>query len=435
MIAMLEFVGIIAFIFAILFSIAWHELGHLLPAKKFGVKVTQYMIGFGPTIWSRKKGETEYGVKWVPFGGYIRMIGMFPPGPDGKVKSSSTGRLTAMIEDARTQAREEVITEEDERRSFYRLSVPKKLVVMLGGPVMNLILAFFLFSILLVGFGTPAASLTVSAVSECTPTVGAAQSVNGCAPGAPESPAAIAGLQPGDVVTSYNGTPMESWQQFSSAIRSSQPGPVVIGVLRDGQPQTLNTEMQLVERPVVVNGEPTTELAPQGFLGMSPKIELTPQPISAVPGQMWDLSIRTAQALVAIPTKLVGVGQAAFGGEERDPNGPIGVVGVTRISGEVAGSEMPANFKIVQFLGMVASLNLFLFLFNLIPLLPLDGGHVAGALWEGLRRQIARFRHRPDPGPVDVAKALPVAYAVAFILIGMSALLLYADVVNPVKIG
>ena len=255
---MLEFVGIIAFIFAILFSIAWHELGHLLPAKKFGVKVTQYMIGFGPTIWSRKKGETEYGVKWVPFGGYIRMIGMFPPGPDGKVKSSSTGRLTAMIEDARTQAREEVITEEDERRSFYRLTVPKKLVVMLGGPVMNLILAFFLFSILLVGFGTPAASLTVSAVSECTPTVGAAQSVNGCAPGAPESPAAIAGLQPGDVVTSYNGTPMESWQQFSSAIRSSQPGPVVIGVLRDGQPQTRHTEMQLGARPVLVNGVPTT---------------------------------------------------------------------------------------------------------------------------------------------------------------------------------
>ena len=144
MIAMLEFVGIIAFIFAILFSIAWHELGHLLPAKKFGVKVTQYMIGFGPTIWSRKKGETEYGVKWVPFGGYIRMIGMFPPGPDGKVKSSSTGRLTAMIEDARTQAREEVITEEDERRSFYRLSVPKKQHVMHGGPVMNHILAFLL---------------------------------------------------------------------------------------------------------------------------------------------------------------------------------------------------------------------------------------------------------------------------------------------------
>lgn len=432
---MLEIVGIVAFILAILFSIAWHELGHLLPAKKFGVKVTQYMIGFGPTIWSRKKGETEYGIKWVPFGGYIRMIGMFPPGPDGKVKSSSTGRLTAMIEDARTQAREEVITPEDEERSFYRLSVPKKLVVMLGGPVMNLILAFILFSILLVGFGTASTSLTVSQVSACTPTVGAAQAPAGCAPGAPQSPAAQAGLQPGDVVTSYNGTAMESWQQFSQAIRSSPAGPVTIGVLRNGQPTTLTTDMQVVERPVVVDGQPTKELAPQGFLGMSPTIELQPQPISSVPGQMWDLSIRTAQALIAIPSKLIGVGQAAFGGEERDPNGPIGVVGVTRISGEVAGSEMPANFKVVQFLGMVASLNLFLFLFNLIPLLPLDGGHVAGALWEGLRRQIARVRHRPDPGPVDVAKALPVAYAVAFILIGMSALLLYADLVNPVKIG
>lgn len=431
----LEVFGIVAFIFAILFSIAWHELGHLIPAKKFGVKVTQYMIGFGPTAWSKKKGETEYGLKWVPLGGYIRMIGMFPPGPDGKVKSSSTGRLTAMIEDARSQAREEVITPEDEERSFYRLTVPKKLVVMLGGPVMNLILAFILFSIVLVGFGTPAASLTVSQVSACTPSVGAPQTPTGCAPGVPPSPAASAGLQAGDVVTSYNGTTMESWQQFSTAIRQSPVGPVTIGVIRNGTPITLTTDMQLVERPVVVDGQPTKELAPQGFLGMSPKIELEPQPISAVPGQMWDLSIRTAQALIAIPTKLVGVGQAAFGGEERDPNGPIGVVGVTRISGEVAGSELPSDFKIVQFLSMVASLNLFLFLFNLIPLLPLDGGHVAGALWEGLRRQIARVRHRPDPGPVDVAKALPVAYAVAFILIGMSALLLYADVVNPVKLG
>lgn len=431
---MWEIVGIVAFVLAILFSIAWHELGHLIPAKKFGVKVTQYMIGFGPTIWSRQRGETEYGIKGVPFGGYIRMIGMFPPGPDGKVTSSSTGRLTAMIEDARTQAREEVITEEDEQRSFYRLSVPKKLVVMLGGPVMNLILAFILFTIMLVGFGTPGASLTVSQVSACTPMVGAATSPNGCAPGAPQSPAAGAGLQVGDVITSYNGTAMQSWQQLSEAIRQSPAGPATIGINRNGQPELLTADIQVVDRPVVVDGQPTDQLAPQGFLGMSPQIVLTPQPFTAVPEQMWDLTVRSAQALISIPVKLVGVAQAAFGGEERDPNGPIGVVGVTRISGEVVGSEMPANFKVVQFLGMVASLNLFLFLFNLIPLLPLDGGHVAGALWEGLRRQIARIRHRPDPGPVDVAKALPLAYAMAFLLIGMSALLLYADIVNPITI-
>ena len=432
---MLQVIGIVAFVLAILFSIAWHELGHFIPAKKFGVKVTQYMIGFGPSLWSKKKGETEYGLKAIPFGGYIRMIGMFPPGPDGKVRASSTGRLTAMIEDARNQAQEEVLTPEDEKRTFYRLSVPKKLVVMMGGPVMNLILAFILFAIVLVGFGTPATTLSVSEVTACTPAVSAGQITVGCAPGSVPSPAAGAGLKSGDVITSYNGTAMNSWQQFSEAIRQSPAGPATIGITRDGQSASLSTTIQVVERPVVVDGQPTKDLAPQGFLGMSPEVVLEPQPVTAVPGQMWDLSIRTAQALIAIPSKIIGVGQAAFGGEERDPNGPIGVVGVTRISGDVAAAEAPANFKIVQFLGMVASLNLFLFLFNLIPLLPLDGGHVAGALWEGARRQIARFRHRPDPGPVDVARALPVAYAVAFLLIGMSALLLYADLVNPVKIG
>lgn len=432
---MLQVIGIIAFVFAILFSIAWHELGHLIPAKKFGVKVTQYMIGFGPSLWSRKKGDTEYGIKAIPFGGYIRMIGMFPPGPDGKVKASSTGRLTAMIEDARSQAQEEVLTPEDEKRTFYRLSVPKKVTVMMGGPVMNLILAFILFTIVLVGFGTPSTSLTVSEVTACTPSISNGTVTTGCVNGAPASPAAAAGLKPGDVLTSFNGTPMGSWDQFSQAIRQSPAGPATIGLIRNGQPMTVTADIQVVDRPVVVDGQPTKEIAPQGFLGMSPDIVLVRQPLSAVPAQMWDLSIRTAQALVAIPAKLVGVAQAAFGGEERDPNGPIGVVGVTRISGDVAAAEVPANFKVVQFLGMVASLNLFLFLFNLIPLLPLDGGHVAGALWEGMRRQIAKFRHRPDPGPVDVAKALPLAYAVAFILIGMSALLLYADVVNPVKIG
>lgn len=430
---MLEALGIIAFVLAILFSIAWHELGHLLPAKKFGVKVTQYMIGFGPTLWSRQRGETEYGVKAIPFGGYIRMIGMFPPGPDGKVKSSSTGRFAAMIEDARSQAQEEILTDEDRRRAFYQLSVPKKLVIMLGGPVMNLILAFFLFSILLVGIGTPGSSLTVSQVSPCTPTL--SQPAGQCGSDSTPSPAQQAGLQPGDQVVSFNGQPMESWEQFSQAIRQAPAGPASVGIVRNGQQMTLNTDIQVVTRAVIgPDGQLTDATAPQGFLGMTPVRELQPQPVTAVPAAMWDLSVRTGQALIAIPTKLVGVFQAAFGGEKRDPNGPVGVVGVSRISGEVAAADVPADWKIAQFVGLVASLNLFLFLFNLIPLLPLDGGHVAGALWEGARRQIARLRHRPDPGPVDVAKALPVAYTVAFLLIGMSALLLYADVVNPVKL-
>ncbi|MEI6620557.1 MAG: site-2 protease family protein [Actinomycetes bacterium] len=431
---MLSTIGIIAFIIAILFSIGWHELGHLLAAKKCGVKVTEYMIGFGPRLWSTTKGDTEYGVKAIPFGGYIRMIGMFPPGADGKVKTSSTSRVGALIDEARKQSQEEVLSDEDDRRTFYRLPVRQKLLVMLAGPVMNLILAFILFAIVLVGFGTPGETMSVSAVAKCVPAATATSS--DCPAGAIPSPAAEAGLKVGDTVVALNGKPVESWSAFSTAVRSSPAGPATVTVQRNGQQVVLNTDIRVVDRAVVKDGQVTDQIAPQGFFGMSPERELQPQSIWSVPQQMWTLTMRTAAAMVAIPSKLSGVAQAAFAGEARDPNGPVGMVGVTRISGEVAAAEaIPTSWKIAQLLGMVASLNLFLCLFNLIPLLPLDGGHAAGAVWEGIRRQIAKWRHRPDPGYVDVARALPVAYAVAFLLIGMSGLLLYADVVNPIHIG
>lgn len=431
---MLTAVGIIAFILAILFSIAWHELGHFIPAKKFGVMVTQYMIGFGPTIWSRTRGDTEYGAKAIPLGGYIKMIGMFPPGKDGKTRASSTGRIAALVEDARRQSAEEVITPEDERRSFYRLSVPKKLTVMFGGPVMNLILATVLFTIMFVGFGTPSSTLTVEQVTPCVPTQ--SQPSGKCGPGSLPSPAAAAGLKPGDTIMSFNGSPVTSWTQLSQAIHATPVGSTINFVVnRDGHDQTLTATLRGVSPSLVsgVEGTPGSDIA---FLGLSPTVQLVQQPVSSVPARMWELTTASVKAMIAIPAKMVGVSKAAFGGAERDPAGPIGVVGVTRISGDVAGSnEIPTSWKVADFIGLVASLNLFLFLFNLIPLLPLDGGHIAGALWEGLRRQLARLRGRADPGPVDVAKALPIAYAVSFLLIGMSVLLLYADVVNPVRLG
>lgn len=431
---MLSTVGIVAFVFVIIFSIGWHELGHLLAAKKFGVKVTQYMVGFGPTLWSKRKGETEYGVKAVPLGGYIKMIGMFPPGPDGKVKSSSTGRIGLLIDEARKQSQEEVITPADEEHVFYRLPARQKVIVMLAGPVMNLILAFILFAIFLVGFGTPTSNLTASRVSPCLPT---ATSASGdCGPGSVRSPSAAAGLQVGDTVTAFNGRPVESWNAFSTAIRNSPAGPATVTVERNGQVVVLNTNVEVINRAVIKDDEVTGEMAPQGFFGMTPTRVLERQSIWAVPGRMWDLTTRTAAAIAAVPSKMVGVGQAAFSGEERDRDGPIGPVGVTRISGEVAAADdVPASWKVAQLLAIAAALNLSLFLFNLIPLLPLDGGHVAGALWEGIRRKLAKWRHKPDPGYVDVARALPVAYAVAFLFVGMTVLLMYADVVNPIRLG
>lgn len=437
---MLFILGILFMVFGILFSIAWHELGHFMPAKKFGVKVTQFMVGFGPTMWSKQKGETEVGVKWIPAGGYIRMIGMFPPGPDGKVKASSTGRIGTLVEEARKVSQAEVLTPEDEKRTFYNLSVPKKLVVMMGGPVMNLILAAILFSIVLVGFGTPVASTTLERVP-ATYTAGEFTGSNNGGQQADSStqlpgPAAQAGIKPGDTIVGYNGEGVSDWSQLSELIRSTPAGPVPIEIDRDGQVQTVTVDVAQVNRQVVVDGQPTNEVKPQGFLGISPQIQAERQPVTAVPGYMWDLTIRSGQAILAFPQKIVGVAQAAFAGDQRDPSGPVGVVGVGRISGEVAAEEqVPAEWRMAQMLGILASLNLFLFLFNLIPLLPLDGGHVAGALWEGLRRQLAKLRGRPDPGPVDVAKALPLAYGVAFLLMGMGVLLVYADIVNPISLG
>jgi len=422
-------VGILALVVALAVSIGLHELGHMIPAKKFGVKVTQYMIGFGPTLWSRRKGDTEYGVKGVPLGGYIRMIGMFPPAPDGQVKASSTGRLGTLIEQARAESAAEIVEPGDEKRTFYRLSAPKKLVVMLGGPVMNLLLAIVLFAIVFAGFGTPTPTTTVSTVTACVPS--AADPQGSCTAGSGQpTGAAEAGLQAGDQIVAWDGVTMAEWPQLSEAIRSSRTGEHEVTVVRDGQQLTVGVPLTTVDGALL--GDTAQQ---RGFLGVSPVIELQPMALSAVPGQMWDISVRSAQALASFPAKMVGLTEAAFTDQARDPEGPVGVVGVSRISGEVASADAPPSWRIAQFLAIVASLNLFLFLFNLLPILPLDGGHVAGALFEGARRQVARWRGRPDPGPVDVARMLPVAYTVAVILIAMSVIILWADIVKPIRLG
>jgi membrane-associated protease RseP (regulator of RpoE activity) len=387
------------------------------------------MIGFGPTLWSRKKGDTEYGVKGVPMGGYIRMIGMFPPGPDGEVKASSTGRLGTLIEQARAESAAEIMAPGDEKRTFYNLSVPKKLVVMLGGPVMNLLLAIVLFSIVYAAFGTPTPSTTVNTVTACVPSVADPEGTCAAGSGTPTG-AAAAGLEPGDQIVAWDAVPVADWPTLSQAIRESNGGTHEVTVVRAGQELTLDVPLSTIDGALL--GE---EAAPRGFLGVSPVVELQPIPITAVPGQMWDITVRSASALVSFPAKMVGLTEAAFTDQPRDPEGPVGVVGVSRISGEVASADAPPSWRIAQFLAIVASLNLFLFLFNLLPILPLDGGHVAGALYEGGRRQVARWRGRPDPGPVDVARMLPVAYTVALVLITMSVIILWADIVKPIRLG
>ncbi|RJK96503.1 M50 family metallopeptidase [Vallicoccus soli] len=431
---LLTVLGIVLFAVAILVSIALHEVGHLVPAKRFGVKVTQYMVGFGPTLWSRRRGETEYGVKWIPLGGYIRMIGMFPPRPGDDprfLRGSSTGPFQAMVEDARRMSLEEVAPG-DEDRVFHRLKARQKVVVMLGGPTVNLVLGVVLLAVALGGIGVQgiARTATIGGISECVQPATAPAAA--CTADDPAAPAAAAGLRPGDEVVSFGGREVGTWAALQDAIADAPPRrPVPVEVRRGGE--LLELEVTPIPNQRYADAE-RRRVETVSFLGVSPELVRTTVPLQDLPGEVWTAVSRTASAVVGIPQRMADVWSAAFSGQERDPEGPIGIVGVSRIGGEVAALEEPLWTKASAFVSLVASLNLALFVFNLIPLLPLDGGHVAGALWEGTRRHVARLRGRADPGPVDVARMLPVAYTVAILLIGMSGLLLYADLVNPVTL-
>lgn len=443
---LLALVGIIAFAVGLMASIALHEIGHLLPAKLFGIKVTQYMVGFGRTIWSRRRGETEYGIKSIPLGGYVRMIGMFPPEPGAdprKLRQASTGPFQALIEDARKAAKQE-IQPGDEDRVFYRQPWPKKLVVMLGGPMMNVLIAFVLVAGVLFTFGNtdkPILEPTVASVSECV--IPASEGRVQCTDEDPAAPAAEAGLQAGDQIVAVDGVAVEEWSDAQHAIRERPNETVDIVVERPVDEEgsatrtvTLSAHLASSERPTLDSTRDNVEYEDVGFLGVSPVVlGYEREDIGGAVAWIGDFTGTMANAVAGIPQKMVGVWDAAFGGGERDPEGPVGIVGAGRIGGEIASlDEVPGSAKVASFVMLLASFNMAIALFNLIPLLPLDGGHVAGALWEGVKRGWARLMRRPAPRPVDVAKALPLAYGMAAVLVSMAVLLLYADIVNPITL-
>jgi membrane-associated protease RseP (regulator of RpoE activity) len=442
-------VGVLVLAFGVAASIALHEIGHLVPAKRFGVKCTQYMVGFGPTVWSVRRGETEYGLKAIPLGGYVRMLGMFPPKPGEAPREGSTGRMAMLVDQARESAQRE-IEPQDRDRLFYQRSIPQRVVIMLGGPVMNLVIAMVMFTLLFTTYGIPKDSPVVSEVSQCILPVATSQKtpVATCpATGATPTPALSAGVQVGDRIVSFAGTRIDEWSTLQGLIRSNPGRTVPVVVERAGKDVTLTATLVRDNRPEldkygtpVVDSNGKIVLVPVGFLGVSPTTKREPLPLSAVPAEFGSFFVRTVDAITNIPAKMVGVVKAATFQGERDPNGPISIVGVGRIAGEIGAAqgtpENPIHFsdKLAGWVSLIGSLNLALFVFNLVPLLPLDGGHVAGALWEGLRRRVARLLKRPDPGPFDIAKLLPLTYVVASLLLTMSVLLIYADIVNPIKI-
>ena len=432
-------VGVLVIAVGLLVSIALHEWGHYYPAKKFGVYISQFMIGFGPTLISRTKGDTEYGIKAIPLGGYVAMAGMYAPSePGGKPEASTTGFFDQVVGDS---AAPQTATELDiDTRSFYRLPLHRRIIIMLGGPVMNLLIAIVLYAVVLMGFGVPSLSLTVGSVSECV--VPATELRSECLPEDPAAPGAAAGILPGDRILSVAGEPVDEWFRVTEIIRTSPGRPVAVVVDRGGEDVQLSVTPLLSERyafdesgEILVDeaGNPVVEYV--GFVGIGSSFVNQRQSVTTVLPAVWDNVVGVVRIIVTLPERLVDVAQAAFGTQERDPNGPLSVVGVGRIAGEIASVDsLAVHDRVSSLIGILASLNVALFVFNLIPLLPLDGGHVAVGLYEGAKRRIYRALGKSDPGPVNASKLIPVTLVVVGILGSMSLLLMYADIVNPIRL-
>jgi membrane-associated protease RseP (regulator of RpoE activity) len=449
MTALLYALGFVLFFLGILVSIGLHELGHMIPAKGFGGKVTQYFVGFGPTVWSKQVGETEYGIKAIPLGGYVKIVGMLPPAdqydPDDleydehgspvvKVRKSNTGMFTQLISDARA-AEWELVRPEDTGRLFYKMPWWKKVVVMAGGPTVNILIAFFIFWAVFATYGTKteepvAGAPVVATVSECV--IPYSESGRACTDQDPPAPAAEAGLEPGDRIVSFNGTQVKDWDQLRELIRDNDDGTAVIRYERGGTVHEATTSTTVEARPTSDTDETLHQV---GFLGVSPRTHTVTEnggPIYTIE-KMGTMTTQVAHALVTLPAKVWGVAEAIVGVKERAQDSPVSIVGGGRIAGETVSEKgFPLTDKIVLLLMLIASFNFFIGMFNFVPLLPLDGGHIASALWEAVRRGLARLRRRPDPGYVDAAKLLPIAYGFAAVLLVMGVVLIIGDIVVPV---
>ena len=378
----MEFLGIVAFVIALLTSVMLHELGHFLTARKFGMRVSEFFVGFGKRIWSMTRGETEYGIKVIPAGGYCRIEGMTPTDamPDGQ-----------------------------ENRAFWRASSLKKLIVLGAGSFAHFVIGFILIFSIFFGVGYTALQPTIAKVE-------------------PGSPAASAGLLAGDTVLAINGVTVKNWREDISIVAQGGGKPLRLLIDRDG------SELTVTATPEYLPAEKRYRIGIYSTIGKERDSFLTATTESGK--AIWVLTRESAKSLVALPTKVPDLFSQTFLGEERDPNGLVGVVGAARVSGEAVGSErLNTNERLTTFILLVASLNIFVGLFNLLPILPLDGGHMAVAIADEFRALFARLRGRARPAPINVNVLTPITLVVVALLGILTVILLLADIFNPISLN
>lgn len=417
----------VAFFALIMASIALHEVGHMVPAKLFGVRVPRYFVGFGPTIRSWRRGDTEYGFKWVPLGGFVELAGMYPPAPGS---AQAQGRLARNIEKARAKTWKDIGPDDiDSGRLFYQKPTWQKLIIMAGGPAMNLLIAFLLMLAVTGLYGAVRPQTTVAAVEPCIITD---TTRTECAPTDPISPAAAAGMQPGDRIVTFNGTTITGHQQLADLIRDNGDRAADITVLRDGQTVHLTPVHTVVA--AVTDPLDASHTVQAGFLGFSPEKELVRGGPGDVIADMWNISVQTFVALAQFPVKVWHVAVGMVTGQPRSVHDPISIIGASSIAGQVAASgQVTAADKAAVFANLLASVNLFLALFNFLPLPPLDGGHIAGALYEWVRRRVAKLTGRTYTY-FDTTRLLPVANVMALLLLVAGVVLIVADIVTPLTL-
>ena len=393
----MDLIGWVIFVVALLFSVMLHETGHFVLAKRFGMKATRYFVGFGPTLWSTRRGETEYGVKALPFGGFVKIIGM--------------------------HSLDDVDDPADEPRSFRRQPGWQRILVLCAGSFMHVVLAFVLIFGVALGIGIENTT-QLAAVSPCVASSVTALADGTCTAADKPSPAKLAGLRPGDEVIAFNGTPMNTYDQLSSAIGHASPGSKAsITVRRDGTTLTLHTTLAAV---------PGRSGA---YLGIMESTFQSVGPLRAISyagsafGQVVTGSVKAVAALPGALPKLFAKDRANTAAGQVSS-----IVGAARYTGVAVAANVGWQVKVSFVLLLIASLNIFVGLFNMLPLLPLDGGHVAVVLWEQIRAWFARLRKRPDPGLVDMARLLPVSFSIFMVLMFFGVMLVLADIVNPVNL-